>query len=59
MDVAHNIIKPRYFTLKAVFFTAVLLRATLLVYGEWQDLNFAVKFTDVDYTMCSVMQPCT
>lgn len=43
----------RHFTLKAVFFSAALLRALLLVYGEWQDLNFAVKFTDVDYHVFS------
>jgi phosphatidylinositol glycan class M len=38
-----------YLTLKTVFLAAVVVRVFLLVYGEWQDSNFAVKFTDVDY----------
>ena len=30
-----------------------LLRATLIVYGEWQDSYLAVKFTDIDYHVFS------
>ena len=29
--------------------TAAAVRILLLLYGEWQDRNMAVKFTDVDY----------
>lgn len=43
----------RHITLKTIFFSAILVRALLLVYGEWQDMNFAVKFTDVDYHVFS------
>lgn len=39
----------RFFTLRVVFFISLFLRVSLLVYGEWQDATFAVKFTDVDY----------
>lgn len=37
------------FTPKTVFSTALALRATLLVYGAWQDANSALKYTDIDY----------
>ena len=43
----------RYLSLKCVFLSAALLRALLLAYGEWQDANFSVKFTDVDYHVFS------
>ena len=43
----------RHFTLRAVFLCAVLARAVRLVYGEWQDANFTVKFTDIDYHVFS------
>ena len=32
---------------------SLLLRLCLLLYGEWQDRYFAVKFTDVDYHVFS------
>ncbi|KAF0380791.1 glycosyltransferase family 50 protein [Gigaspora margarita] len=32
---------------------AVVLRLTMLVYGEWQDANMQVKYTDVDYKVFS------
>lgn len=32
-----------------VFILAIAIRIALLLYGEWQDNNFAVKYTDVDY----------
>lgn len=37
------------FTPKRVFTAAIALRATLLVYGAWQDANSALKYTDIDY----------
>lgn len=43
----------RHLTLQTVFFAAALIRVFLLVYGEWQDSHFAVKFTDVDYHVFS------
>ncbi len=33
--------------------SSLLLRLVLVVYGEWQDRWFAVKFTDVDYHVFS------
>ena len=39
--------------LKHTFTLAILLRAVLLIYAEWQDANFAVKYTDVDYKVFS------
>ena len=32
---------------------SLLIRLCLLLYGEWQDRHFAVKFTDVDYYVFS------
>ncbi|KXS21651.1 glycosyltransferase family 50 protein [Gonapodya prolifera JEL478] len=32
-----------------VFALATALRLILIVYGEWQDRNFVVKYTDIDY----------
>ena len=40
-------------TLPVVLATGLLLRLFLLVYGDWQDANFAVKFTDIDYQVFS------
>lgn len=40
-------------SLKTVLVASILLRGFLLVYGEWQDSNFAVKFTDIDYHVFS------
>ncbi|XP_071441584.1 GPI mannosyltransferase 1 [Hetaerina americana] len=31
------------------FYLALLLRLLLVIYGEWQDANFNVSYTDVDY----------
>ena len=28
---------------------AAALRLALIIYGNWQDKNFAVKYTDIDY----------
>lgn len=28
---------------------AIVLRVALIVYGTWQDSQFAVKYTDIDY----------
>ena len=32
---------------------SLLIRLALICYGEWQDRNFAVKFTDIDYHVFS------
>jgi len=39
--------------LRVAGFVAVLIRLGLLIYGEWQDKNFALKFTDIDYHVFS------
>ncbi|KEP62862.1 UNVERIFIED_CONTAM: mannosyltransferase (pig-m) protein [Hammondia hammondi] len=36
-----------------VYAYAALLRAALIVYGEWQDRHLRVKFTDIDYKVYS------
>lgn len=43
----------RHLTFRSVFASAILIRALFLVYGEWQDLNCSVKFTDIDYHVFS------
>lgn len=43
----------RHLTVSTAILTGVLVRAVLLLYGEWQDSNFAVKFTDIDYHVFS------
>lgn len=48
-----TLLQLRSVSLKSVFLAALLLRGVLLVYGEWQDNNFALKFTDVDYQVLS------
>lgn len=42
-----------YATLPVIVVVGLILRLSLLVYGEWQDANFAVKFTDIDYHVFS------
>ena len=42
-----------YATLPVIVAVGLLLRLFLLVYGEWQDAHFAVKFTDIDYHVFS------
>lgn len=32
-----------------VLAAGVVLRLLLMLYGEWQDANLAVKYTDVDF----------
>ena len=39
--------------LRHAFPCAILLRGALLLYAEWQDRHFAVKYTDVDYKVFS------
>lgn len=34
---------------KFFFGLGIVLRVSLIVYGEWQDSNFDVKYTDIDY----------
>lgn len=36
-----------------VMLVAGLLRAGLIVYGEWQDTQMEVPYTDIDYTVFS------
>lgn len=43
----------RRLTLGTAYLIGLLVRAALLVYGEWQDSHFTVKFTDVDYHVFS------
>ena len=43
----------RHFNLKILFGISVVFRGLLLIYGEWQDSKFAVKFTDIDYHVFS------
>lgn len=39
------------FTFTNLCILATLLRVILLLYGEWQDANLTVKYTDVDYVV--------
>lgn len=36
-------------SLRVLLTVGLLFRVLLLLYGEWQDAHFAVKFTDIDY----------
>lgn len=40
-------------SLRLLLFGGLVIRAVLLLYGEWQDSQFAVKFTDIDYHVFS------
>ena len=40
-------------TLRLLLLTSLVFRVCLLVYGEWQDARFPVKFTDIDYQVFS------
>lgn len=41
--------KKDYVSIWSTCMIAFLLRICLIVYGEWQDRNMAVKYTDIDY----------
>lgn len=41
--------QKKLFTLNGLAVISCLLRFSLILYGEWQDKHFAVKFTDIDY----------
>ena len=51
MDVAKQFSK--HVSLRVLLLASLLLRVALLLYGEWQDKNFKVKFTDIDYHVFS------
>ena len=40
-------------TLRVLLLVSLVFRLALLLYGEWQDSRFAVKFTDIDYHVFS------
>ena len=40
-------------SLRVLLLASLLFRVALLIYGEWQDKNFTVKFTDIDYHVFS------
>lgn len=46
-------IVSKYATLRVLLLASLLFRVALLLYGEWQDQHFAVKFTDIDYHVFS------
>ena len=43
----------QHLDLKRLLISSLLVRLVLICYGEWQDRNFAVKFTDIDYHVFS------
>jgi len=42
-------VKTAFTSIGVSCFFALLLRFSLFVYGEWQDKNMVVKYTDIDY----------
>ena len=38
----------------SVLLLGAAARLALLLYGEWQDAHFAVKYTDIDYVVVTV-----
>ena len=42
-------VKKAFTSIGVSCFLALLLRFSLIVYGEWQDKNMVVKYTDIDY----------
>lgn len=43
----------KHITLRVLLLASLVLRVVLLLYGEWQDQTFTVKFTDIDYHVFS------
>jgi hypothetical protein len=39
------------FTLSRILWFAGIVRAVLILYAEWHDAHFTVKYTDIDYTV--------
>lgn len=44
---------PRMVSLAVELVLAFILRAILIIYGEWHDSNFVLKYTDIDYVVFS------
>jgi phosphatidylinositol glycan class M len=42
---------PSWFSFTHLIVLSVVLRVILLLYGEWQDANMTVKYTDIDYVV--------
>ncbi|KAI9309325.1 PIG-M-domain-containing protein [Cunninghamella echinulata] len=43
--------KNNIMSFKYLLAASILLRIVLLLYGEWQDANMTVKYTDIDYVV--------
>eukprot|EP00742_Colponemidia_sp_Colp-10_P003185 GILJ01003394.1.p1 GENE.GILJ01003394.1~~GILJ01003394.1.p1 ORF type:complete len:451 (+),score=49.55 GILJ01003394.1:390-1742(+) len=52
-DAMSSSAPSRYLTDKWVYLSAAIIRLGLILYGEWQDANMIVKYTDVDYIVYS------
>ncbi|XP_010493275.1 PREDICTED: GPI mannosyltransferase 1-like [Camelina sativa] len=44
---------PKWLSFRSLLVFSMFLRVFLIVYGEWQDANMEVRYTDVDYIVFS------